>query len=697
MSFPGFTPVRLQGLRHPGLHAPHGRDQDPHPPQARGGGQGAAARRDAHRRRPGLRARRQARAANGEPARGHLGRLRARQARLQEALPLQGGRLPRRRALSLRGRTRARRQEALGGGVEAPHAPARACPPPGQGPRLVQERARRGARRHPHRLWPPTTSRASATSSRSSATASSSSAAPSRPPRPRAGHPPTTRAPPARPSTSSPRSTRSLSSERGSGLLPILPRTGLRRRSRRSNGGTPTRSWRGLRSVLPRSRRRLDELARTVGYHACEYDGDQVLHLRHGRGPDRQRARTIGARGRRCSKSSGVTPERAGVLAAHHRAARGGGGAAPARPAPCRAPRRGTWPCASASSTRSFARPGTLTVPGVPAFVASLARRACRARSAPRPRAGTWTRSWASSDCAGTSTSSSPPTTCGWASRILRSTSQAARRLGAPPADCLVFEDSLVGVEAARRAGHAGRRRHHRAQRRGAPRRRAPSGPSPTSRASSGRRSPAGKHAGVLAGPLRGGPGRLGARRARAGARGLARRRRRLPAAPQRDRPRASPCRARAEATTPASSPARAIASGASTWRPRPSTRRRRLAAAEGVDPTFEARDVFTLGGRPMAASSTAVWEYTCFCAIDPARREEYARVLHAILRPGGLLLACFYPLREGTDGPPFPVSRDEIERVLAPRLRSSARPMPPPRSVERRRGLEWLVLAERS
>ena len=30
---------------------------------------------------------------------------------------------------------------------------------------------------------------------------------------------------------------------------------------------------------------------------------------------------------------------------------------------------------------------------------------------------------------------------------------EAARRLGAPPPDCLVFEDSLVGLAAARRAG----------------------------------------------------------------------------------------------------------------------------------------------------------------------------------------------------------------------------------------------------
>ena len=120
-----------------------------------------------------------------------------------------------------------------------------------------------------------------------------------------------------------------------------------------------------------------------------------------------------------------------------------------------------------------------------------------------------------------------------------------------------------------------------------------------------------------------------------------------------------------------------------------------RLAAADGVDPTFEARDVFTLP-ETHGGFFDGVWEYTCFCAIDPARRQEYIRVIHTLLRPGGLLLACFYPLREGTDGPPFPVSREEIERVLAPGfvVRSAHAPA---RSVERRRNLEWLVLAERS
>jgi len=121
----------------------------------------------------------------------------------------------------------------------------------------------------------------------------------------------------------------------------------------------------------------------------------------------------------------------------------------------------------------------------------------------------------------------------------------------------------------------------------------------------------------------------------------------------------------------------------------------RRLAEADGVDLVVEQRDVFTLG-RDYAGAFDGVWEYTCFCAIDPARREEYVRVLHTILRPGGLLLACFFPLREGGGGPPFPVSRGDIDKALAGRF-TVLQAGPPGRSAERRRDLEWLVAARRS
>ena len=121
----------------------------------------------------------------------------------------------------------------------------------------------------------------------------------------------------------------------------------------------------------------------------------------------------------------------------------------------------------------------------------------------------------------------------------------------------------------------------------------------------------------------------------------------------------------------------------------------RRLAAADGVDVAVEQRDVFTLG-EDFAGAFDGVWEYTCFCAIDPARREEYVRVLHTILRPGGLLLACFFPLREGGDGPPFPVLRADIDRALADRF-TVLRAGPPGRSADRRQNLEWLVEARRT
>ena len=119
----------------------------------------------------------------------------------------------------------------------------------------------------------------------------------------------------------------------------------------------------------------------------------------------------------------------------------------------------------------------------------------------------------------------------------------------------------------------------------------------------------------------------------------------------------------------------------------------RRLAAADGVDVVVEQRDVFTLG-RDYAGAFDGVWEYTCFCAIDPARREEYVRVLHDILRPGGLLLACFFPLREGGDGPPFPVSRADIEPGPRGSLHRAAGRAAGPLRRARRRDLEWLVEA---
>jgi methyl halide transferase len=120
----------------------------------------------------------------------------------------------------------------------------------------------------------------------------------------------------------------------------------------------------------------------------------------------------------------------------------------------------------------------------------------------------------------------------------------------------------------------------------------------------------------------------------------------------------------------------------------------RARASAEGVVAQIELRDIFTLP-REYGNAFDGIWEYTCFCAIDPARRVEYVRVVDAVLRPGGWLLACFYPMRPDGAGPPFPVRRDEVRRLLTPSFRIE-RASTQIRSVPRRQGQEWMVLARK-
>ncbi len=116
------------------------------------------------------------------------------------------------------------------------------------------------------------------------------------------------------------------------------------------------------------------------------------------------------------------------------------------------------------------------------------------------------------------------------------------------------------------------------------------------------------------------------------------------------------------------------------------------LAKLEKLEIVFERRDIFDLVPE-YRGFFDGVWEYTCFCAIDPSRRTEYVRLVRDLLKPQGWLLACFYPLREGTDGPPFPTSEAEIRRLFTPHF-TFVEAWEPSASVERRKGFEWMVLA---
>jgi SAM-dependent methyltransferase len=85
--------------------------------------------------------------------------------------------------------------------------------------------------------------------------------------------------------------------------------------------------------------------------------------------------------------------------------------------------------------------------------------------------------------------------------------------------------------------------------------------------------------------------------------------------------------------------------------------------------------------------------EYTCFCAIDPHRRAEYADVVTRLLKPGGVYIDLAFPLDSHAGGPPFAVSLPEILRLFGERGFKLLQRGRPDDSVEARRGMEELLI----
>lgn len=100
----------------------------------------------------------------------------------------------------------------------------------------------------------------------------------------------------------------------------------------------------------------------------------------------------------------------------------------------------------------------------------------------------------------------------------------------------------------------------------------------------------------------------------------------------------------------------------------------------------FRQADMFSLMPA-QAAAFDFVYEYTCFVAVDPDRRDEYARLIHGLLKPGGLLIGCFYNHgRPG--GPPFDATREIVLKHFEPLFRVEKLEVSP-HSIERRKGHE--------
>lgn len=90
-----------------------------------------------------------------------------------------------------------------------------------------------------------------------------------------------------------------------------------------------------------------------------------------------------------------------------------------------------------------------------------------------------------------------------------------------------------------------------------------------------------------------------------------------------------------------------------------------KLAAESGTTLSVARRDLFSLSPE-LDCRFDYVVEYVTFCAIDPRRREEFAGVVSSVLKPGGRLLGLFFPIDERAGGPPFSVTRDEVEELFS-------------------------------
>ena len=106
-------------------------------------------------------------------------------------------------------------------------------------------------------------------------------------------------------------------------------------------------------------------------------------------------------------------------------------------------------------------------------------------------------------------------------------------------------------------------------------------------------------------------------------------------------------------------------------------------------------QDIFTLP-ETLNQSFDYVLEYTCFCAIDPQRRSEYADLVTRLLKPNGIYIDLAFPLDGRKGGPPFAVSASEILDLFQARGFKLISREKPADSISARRHAEELFLFQK-
>jgi SAM-dependent methyltransferase len=108
--------------------------------------------------------------------------------------------------------------------------------------------------------------------------------------------------------------------------------------------------------------------------------------------------------------------------------------------------------------------------------------------------------------------------------------------------------------------------------------------------------------------------------------------------------------------------------------------------APTGLNPSFVRCDFLS---DPPPRQFDWLFEHALYCAINPARRDEYARAALRWLKPDGEFLAVHYMIAD-REGPPFGSTQEELMQRFSPHF--ELRQGWVPRSYPNRTGLELML-----
>jgi len=92
----------------------------------------------------------------------------------------------------------------------------------------------------------------------------------------------------------------------------------------------------------------------------------------------------------------------------------------------------------------------------------------------------------------------------------------------------------------------------------------------------------------------------------------------------------------------------------------------------------------------PFTPQFDRIWEYTCFCALEPSMRAAYFAKVHSALKPGGVYWGMvFTKVPHPDNGPPFQIEASAFRASLEAHFRVEVFEPGTDRAIRARRGRE--------